>query len=86
MMGDVTVSKAYLREMKAKQARRKRMQEWEALGRTDMLRLEQIDEKYADPERPLRLFDAQMTEIMRNYAIKAGVCDDCLAKFPDPLA
>lgn len=82
----MTVPKAYLREMKARQARRKRMQEWEASGRTDMLRLERIDEKCADPENPMALFLAQMQEVVRQHAIEAGVCDDCLAKFPDPLA
>jgi hypothetical protein len=82
----MTVPKAYLREMKAKQARRERMREWEASGRTDMVRLEQIHEKYEDPDDPMKLAIAQMQEVMRQHAIEAGVCDDCLAKFPDPLA
>jgi hypothetical protein len=82
----MTVPKAYLREMKAKQARQKRRQEWATSGRADMVRLERIGEKYEDPEDPTKLFLAQAQEVMRQHAIKVGVCDACLAKFPDPLA
>jgi hypothetical protein len=86
IMTAMTVPKAYLREMKTKKERRQRLQQWEVAGRTDMVRLEQIEEKYSDPDDPMALALAQMQEGMRQYAIKIGVCDDCLAKFPDPLA
>ena len=82
----MTVPRAYLREMKAKQEKQKRRQEIEEIGNPALLRLLEVEEKYEDQEDPMRLFIAQVQEIVRKHAIEAGVCDACLAKFPDPLA
>jgi hypothetical protein len=81
----MTVSRAYLHQMKAKQDKTKRRRAIEALGDPGLLRLHEIEERYADPEDPMALAIAQMQEIQRQNAIKLGVCADCLAKFPDPL-
>ena len=31
-------------------------------------------------------FEATVIETARQYAVSLGVCEDCLAKFPDPVA
>ena len=51
----------------------------------DLLRLIQVAEMYDDPDDPAALLVAQIQESMRQYAVSAGLCADCLAKFPDPL-
>ena len=82
----MTVSRTYLRQMKAEKDRRQRRREVERLGDPDLLRQLQIQEMYADPDDPAALFAAQFHEVTRQHAAKLGVCGDCLAKFPDPLA
>ena len=63
------------------------LQLWaEQLDDPDLLRMRRIEEMYADPDDPIVLANAQIQEVMRRYAVELGVCGDCLAKFPDPLA
>lgn len=84
-MVDMTVSRTYLRQMKARQDSIKRRRKLEELGDPGLLRLHEIEKKYGNPDDPMALAIAQMQEIQRQNAVRLGVCDACLAKFPDPL-
>ena len=72
--------------MKAEQDRRKLRQKIEQLDDPDLLRLLRVSESYADPDDPMALALAQIQEAVRQYVVKFGLCDACLAKLPDPLA
>lgn len=49
-----------------------------------LARLAAIEARYADD--PAQAAAAEMKEIIRAYAEQVGVCADCVARFPDPLA
>lgn len=82
----MTVSKAYLRQMRTDQEYRRRKAEIEELGAPDLLRFLEIERRFSDPEDPFQLFQAQLEESIRQYVLKLGLCDACLAKLPDRLA
>jgi hypothetical protein len=82
----MTVSRAYLKQMRADQEYRRRKAELEQSGDTELLRLLEIQRRYEDPEDPMRLFGAQITEILRRHLLSLDLCEDCRAKVPDPLA
>lgn len=52
---------------------------------TDLTRLRKIDELYNNPDDPMAKAEAQFKEILRQYMMKLGLCEACLAKLPDPL-